>query len=339
MHPVYRRVPLKVQLSLEQVDDNRSGEARAEAGKARLTTGAKWCIRQGSSKVKHLTREVLPGSSVAAAGGDGRGTAGGGAAGACADGAGTGGRARAGGGGGAGRAAGRGDRGGAASVAPHRLPVGTPLRAAGTGRLGGSHAQRPPTDLSGRARGRDCGTRADQAQDLRMARCLVDARPPSRHSRRAEGHHQEAQPTGRSALERGLARGLARGPSGDVVWRARRPRLCGQTGAIAQLYTPPPQGSVVVCLDERGPAAAKSGAGAQRIAVPTRPGARAKQEIDYGRRGTGAVFGAFQPARGAAQRSPGPPRAAPARIASPSWSRPTRGSMRMCSASRLSATI
>ena len=30
------------------------------------------------------------------------------------------------------------------------------------------------------------------------------------------------------------------------------------------------------------------------------PGARAKQEIDYGRRGKGYVFGAFQPATGAA---------------------------------------
>jgi hypothetical protein len=55
-----------------------------------------------------------------------------------------------------------------------------------------------------------------------------------------------------------------------------------------------------VCLDEMGPEAAKSFAGAQLIDVTTRPAARAKQEIDYGRRGKGYVFGAFQPASGEA---------------------------------------
>jgi hypothetical protein len=49
-----------------------------------------------------------------------------------------------------------------------------------------------------------------------------------------------------------------------------------------------------------GPESAKSFAGQQLIAVATRPAARATQEIDYGRRGTGYVFGAFQPATGAA---------------------------------------
>jgi hypothetical protein len=34
--------------------------------------------------------------------------------------------------------------------------------------------------------------------------------------------------------------------------------------------------------------------------VTKRPAQRAKQELDYGRRGTGYVFGAFQPATGAA---------------------------------------
>jgi hypothetical protein len=47
-----------------------------------------------------------------------------------------------------------------------------------------------------------------------------------------------------------------------------------------------------------GPEAAKSFAGAPRMDVTTRPAARAKQEIDYGRRGTGYVFGAFQPTTG-----------------------------------------
>ena len=49
-----------------------------------------------------------------------------------------------------------------------------------------------------------------------------------------------------------------------------------------------------------GPESAKSVPGQQLIDVTRRPTERAKQEIDYGRRGTGSVFGAFQPATGAA---------------------------------------
>jgi hypothetical protein len=52
----------------------------------------------------------------------------------------------------------------------------------------------------------------------------------------------------------------------------------------------------VICLDELGPERVKSFPG-QRL-VP-RPG-RATQELDYGRRGSGYVFGAFVPATGAA---------------------------------------
>ena len=49
-----------------------------------------------------------------------------------------------------------------------------------------------------------------------------------------------------------------------------------------------------------GPEAAKSFPGHTLIDVTARPAQRAKQELDYGRRGTGYVFGAFQPATGAA---------------------------------------
>ena len=49
-----------------------------------------------------------------------------------------------------------------------------------------------------------------------------------------------------------------------------------------------------------GPESAKSVPGQQLVDVTRRPTARAKQEIDYGRRGSGYVFGAFQPATGAA---------------------------------------
>ncbi len=56
----------------------------------------------------------------------------------------------------------------------------------------------------------------------------------------------------------------------------------------------------MICLDEMGPESAKSFAGQRLVDVTKRPAERAKQEIDYGRRGKGYVFGAFQPATGEA---------------------------------------
>lgn len=49
-----------------------------------------------------------------------------------------------------------------------------------------------------------------------------------------------------------------------------------------------------------GREAAKSVPGAQHVDVTKRPARRATQEIDDGRRRKGCVFGAFQPATGAA---------------------------------------
>jgi transposase len=69
---------------------------------------------------------------------------------------------------------------------------------------------------------------------------------------------------------------------------------------IEQLYTQPPENSWVVCLDEMGPESAKSYRGQQVVKPPV----RAAQEIDYGRRGKGYVFGAFRPASGAALTHP-----------------------------------
>jgi len=62
----------------------------------------------------------------------------------------------------------------------------------------------------------------------------------------------------------------------------------------------------VICLDEMGPEGAKSFLG-QRLVRPDPAGerrARATQEADYGRRGSGHVFGAFVPATGAALTVP-----------------------------------
>jgi transposase len=60
----------------------------------------------------------------------------------------------------------------------------------------------------------------------------------------------------------------------------------------------------VICLDEMGPESAKSFPGQQVVHRDPDPTTgtveRATQEIDYGRRGKGYVFGAFEPATGAA---------------------------------------
>lgn len=66
----------------------------------------------------------------------------------------------------------------------------------------------------------------------------------------------------------------------------------------------------MICLDEMGPEAAKSHPGS-RVVRPKAADdrrARACQEIDYGRRGSGYVFGAFCPATGAAFTAPYPGR-------------------------------
>src|SRR3954471_14118496 len=105
------------------------------------------------------------------------------------------------------------------------------------------------------------------------------------------------------------------------TWFGERvdPAFAEKRGVIEKLYTDPPGDGVVVCLDEMGPQAARSFPGQQPIhAEPRgqayggdrRPAGRAKQEIDYGRRGKGYVFGAFRPATGEALTAPYPSRSA-----------------------------
>ena len=65
----------------------------------------------------------------------------------------------------------------------------------------------------------------------------------------------------------------------------------------------------MICLDQMGPESAKSFPGQQLVhAAPppesTGPVERARQEIDYGRRGKGYIFGAFRPATGEAFTQP-----------------------------------
>jgi transposase len=110
-----------------------------------------------------------------------------------------------------------------------------------------------------------------------------------------------------------------------VVRHAGRSRVRRKNGVIEAFYTAPPEGSVVVCLDEMGPESAKRFPGRQlvhaepqRDAIPTAPqqgtkgqnhlAERAKQEIDEGRRGKGYIFGVFRPATGEALTQPYPSR-------------------------------
>src|SRR3954470_11095611 len=134
----------------------------------------------------------------------------------------------------------------------------------------------------------------------------MDAGPPGGLFGR-EGHRHEAQPG-----ERGTAgRGAEVAPGRDLVRGAGGPAVRAEKGAIERLYTAPPEGSVVVCLDEMGPQSAKSYPGQEPVGTAPqdsdgqrRPAGRAKQEVDYGRRGKGYIFGAFRPATGEAMTRP-----------------------------------
>src|SRR5262249_51055358 len=131
----------------------------------------------------------------------------------------------------------------------------------------GSWPEWAAADLSGRAGRRARGDRVDRSQDVGLAVRRLDAGPAGHLSGRAPEHHHETASAGRGAPER---RG-ALAQAGDVGRRAGRSRVRGQKGALETLYVGPPEGSVVVCLDELGPESAKSVPGQQLVDVTTRP--------------------------------------------------------------------
>jgi hypothetical protein len=73
----------------------------------------------------------------------------------------------------------------------------------------------------------------------------------------------------------------------------------------------------VICLDELGPESVRSFPGRRvvRSAADGMRRIRATQELDYGRRGSGYVFGAFVPATGAVLTMPAPRRTTAAFLA------------------------
>ncbi len=86
-------------------------------------------------------------------------------------------------------------------------------------------------------------------------------------------------------------------------WFGERPdpAFAAKRGRSSPSTRQPPADSVVICLDEMGPESAKSFPGRRVVPSPIAAGRRrqrATQEIDYGRRGSGYVFGAFVPATG-----------------------------------------
>src|SRR5829696_7245873 len=167
---------------------------------------------------------------------------------------------------------------------------------------GGRAAQRAAADLHGRGGRHDHRDQPDRSGGSRPAVRKLDARSPDRLSPRSAGTHDQPQPDRRALAAGRVTLAQAR----NVVWRAAGPRLRRKKGAIVALYEQPPAGSVVICLDEMGPERAKSYLGVRVAArdaeVTRRP--RARQEIDYGRPGSGYTFGAFRPATGDAFTAP-----------------------------------
>ena len=129
---------------------------------------------------------------------------------------------------------------------------------------------------------------------------LLDAGPAGGLPERAQRDRDQAQPDRRDPARGGLALAAAR----DLVRRAGRSCVRRKKGRIESLYTAPPSGSVVVCLDEMGPESAKTFPGQTLVETSGPAAGRAKQEIDYGRRGKGYIFGAFRPATGEAFTRP-----------------------------------
>src|SRR5919202_5701598 len=184
---------------------------------------------------------------------------------------------------------------------PGRASLDPPLQRRRPGRARGPPPRRTARHLYGRAGRHPHGHRAHSATNARPALRGLDTGPTGRVPTRDQGHHHDAQPHRRDPPPRRIALAQAR----DLVRRAGRPRVRRKKGKIETLYTAPPEGSLVVCLDEMGPVSAKTYPGR----ALTRPAPnRAKQEIDYGRRGKGHIFGAFVPATGAAFTQPAPGR-------------------------------
>src|SRR4051794_33779032 len=182
----------------------------------------------------------------------------------------------------------------------HGALLAQTLQRARPARAGGGDALGASADLHrrGAQRGYRCGAVA--ARRVGPAVRIVDPGPLGGLLGR-EGHWHEAQPGERGSPRRGAE--VA--PGRDLVRGAGGPAVRAQKGAIERLYTAPPAGGIVVCLDEMGPLSARSYPG-RRVVKAAPPKAQGgKEEIGYGRGGgAGHVFGGFQAGLGDALSAP-----------------------------------
>jgi transposase len=81
----------------------------------------------------------------------------------------------------------------------------------------------------------------------------------------------------------------------EETWFGERvdPDFAQKRGVLEQLRRESPAHSAILDIDEMGPVTAKSYPGQQAVNITVRPAQRARQEIDYGRRGKGYVYGAL----------------------------------------------
>ena len=86
----------------------------------------------------------------------------------------------------------------------------------------------------------------------------------------------------------------------EETWFGERvdPYSRAKKGALERLRLEAPANSAILDTDEMGPTSAKSYPGQQAKDITKRPAERATQEIDYGRRGKGYVFGALWETQG-----------------------------------------
>src|SRR3954471_12642368 len=185
---------------------------------------------------------------------------------------------------------------------------------------GGQALGRPPT-YSAEERRAVIAAALSRADRVGPAVRVVDAGPLGGLLGR-EGHRHEAQPG-----ERGAARRRAEvAPGRDLVRGTGGPRVRAQKGAIERLYTAPPEGGVVVCLDEMGPQSAPratpAGAWSSRP-LPKRSGPSRRSTTADGAKAMSLV----PSGRPRGRPSPKPTRAAPLRTGSISSARSSAGSM------------
>src|SRR4051812_20596759 len=159
--------------------------------------------------------------------------------------------------------------------------------------------------LGGRGRA-ICSSSAPRVVPRRTARLWAAQTSLESLLRRVpSGPHAFLEPARR---RQGAPRAIHSTPSETRLQTTASYLQVNKSGAIVTLYTAPPAGSVTVCLDQMGPESAKSFPGPRLVQAvpssPTQPVERARQEIDYGRRGKGYLFGAFQPATGEAFTAP-----------------------------------